>query len=131
MTSYISTGASGLEHLSQEDTLAVERARALSRLMDDRFHIAGFGIGLDGLIGLIPVAGDIFSSVMGLFHLRLAHQLRLGIGTYFKIVLNLIIDFIIGFIPLVGDFFDFGFKSHRRNMKLIEKKIIHLKRKTS
>lgn len=130
MPYYNTTEASDLEHLSTEDAIAVERARALARLMDDRFRIAGFGFGLDGLIGLVPVVGDFFSSAMGLFHLKLARQLRLGIGTYLKIVLNLIIDLIIGFIPLLGDFFDFGFKSHRRNMKLIEKKITHRKGKT-
>ena len=67
-----------LNHLSETDAAAVRRARKLARLMDDRFKIAGFGFGLDGIIGLIPVAGDLFTSGMGLFHLKLAHQLGAG-----------------------------------------------------
>lgn len=112
-----------LNHLSETDAAAVRRARKLARLMDDRFKIAGFGFGLDGIIGLIPVAGDLFTSGMGLFHLKLAHQLGLGGGTLVRIVFNLLIDFLIGFIPVVGDWFDFGFRSHRKNMNLIEKKL--------
>jgi len=109
--------------LTDEQVKHLEQARGLARLMDDRFHIAGIGIGLDGIIGLVPGVGDLFTSAMGMYHIRLADKLGMGWGTKAQMMGNLGVDFVVGLVPLLGDFLDFGFKSHRKNMKLIEKKL--------
>ena len=54
------------ETLTPEQEQALQQARALARLLDDQFQIAGFGVGLDGIIGLIPGVGDAFTTAMGL-----------------------------------------------------------------
>ena len=105
----------------QEDSLS--KARGLARLLDDRFKIAGISFGLDAIIGLIPGVGDLFTTAMGTYHINLAKQLGLGWGTRMTMMFNLGVDFLIGLVPLLGDVLDIGFKSHRKNMRLIEKKL--------
>lgn len=109
--------------LSEDQIRALETARGLARLMDDQFRIGGFGIGLDGIIGIIPGVGDLFTTAMGMYHIKLADQLGMGWGTKAQMATNLGVDFVIGLVPVLGDFLDFGFKSHRKNMRLIEKKL--------
>ena len=109
--------------LSEDQIRALETARGLARLMDDQFRIGGFGIGLDGIIGIIPGGGDLFTTAMGMYHIKLADQLGMGWGTKAQMATNLGVDFVIGLVPVLGDFLDFGFKSHRKNMRLIEKKL--------
>ena len=112
-----------LRQLSEDERRHFERARSVSSWMDDKFKIFGFGVGLDGLIGLVPVVGDTVSAGFGLYHLSLAKKLGLGTGTQARIVWNLIIDYLVGLVPQVGDFLDFGYRSHRKNMRLIEKQL--------
>ena len=109
--------------LTVDQQQALERARSLARLMDDQFRIAGIGIGLDGIIGIIPGVGDLFTTAMGMYHMKLADELGMGWGTKTQMAGNLAVDFVIGLVPFLGDILDFGFKSHRKNMRLIEKKL--------
>lgn len=89
--------------------------------MDARFRIPGTGIrfGLDALLGLIPGMGD-FSSFLLSGWLVLALARRGAPGFLLaKMVLNIVIDWLIGSIPLVGDLFDVAFKANQRNVKLM------------
>lgn len=90
--------------------------------MDSQFRIPGtnFRFGLDGLIGLIPGAGDLSTfAVSGYMVLLLA---RNGASGYVlaRMVVNILIDAIIGSIPLIGDLFDIAFKANTRNLKLMQ-----------
>jgi len=94
----------------------------LAKLMDAQFRIPGtdFRFGLDGLIGLIPGAGDLTTfAVSGYMLLILA---RNGASGYVlaRMVLNILIDAVIGSIPLLGDVFDIAFKANMRNMRLMQ-----------
>lgn len=106
---------------TDEERAALDRANAVASWLDDKIKVLGFGIGLDGLIGLVPVAGDVFAAIMGLFHLNLARKLNLGLSVQFALVFNLLLDLVLGAVPVLGDLFDFAFRSHRRNLKVIEK----------
>jgi len=100
----------------------------IASLMDDCVQIPGtkIRIGLDGLIGLIPVAGDIATIFIGGFLLKEAERLGASRWTKAKMYGNYALDLTIGIIPFVGDLFDFGFKAHRRNIRLLQE---HLDRK--
>lgn len=94
----------------------------LARLMDAQFRIPGTDIrfGLDGLIGLIPGAGDLTTfAVSGYMVLILAQNGASG-ALLARMVLNILIDAVIGAIPLIGDVFDIAFKANMRNMKLMQ-----------
>lgn len=111
------------QRLSDVEQATLKRARLLAEWMDDKISVAGFGIGLDGIIGLIPVGGDVVTALIGLYHLHIARSLKLGLGTQASLLINILLDFVIGFVPILGDLLDFAYKSHRRNLKLIERKL--------
>lgn len=102
---------------------SVERARALTRLLDDSIRIPGtnFRIGLDPIIGLIPGAGDLVGGAMSAYLLLVAHRAGAPTSVLIRMLGNLAIDSVVGAVPFLGDFFDAGFKANRRNMTLIER----------
>jgi len=99
------------------------RAQNIANILDMAVKIPFIGIrvGLDFLIGLIPVVGD---ATMLLASLRIVHLGRkLGVPKDIqrKMLTNSFLDFGLGFIPLVGDIFDLFFKANVRNVRLMER----------
>lgn len=95
---------------------------ALAKLMDTQFRLPGtnFRFGLDGILGLIPGAGDLSTfAVSGYMIWVMAHN---GASGYVmaRMILNVLLDALIGSIPLLGDLFDFAFKANTRNMQLMQ-----------
>lgn len=94
----------------------------ITKLMDQQFRVPGTNLrfGLDGIVGLIPGAGDIITFAISCYLLTLAA--RNGAGGYImaRMVLNVVIDAVIGSIPFIGDLFDFAFKANSRNMRLMQ-----------
>jgi len=97
-------------------------ARAISKWSDTVFEIPGVGwrFGLDPLIGLIPLAGDLATSLISLYILSLAAEARVPRSTMLRMGLNVAIDYFVGSIPIVGNVFDFAWKANYRNMQLLE-----------
>ena len=95
----------------------------LAKLMDSQFRIPGTSIrfGLDGIIGLIPGAGDLSTFAISAF--MLGHMAKNGASGHVlaRLILNVVIDTVIGSIPILGDIFDIAFKANQRNMRLMEK----------
>ena len=91
--------------------------------MDSIFKIPGtnFRFGLDGILGLIPGAGDI--STLAVSGYLIVLMARNGASGYVlaRMVLNVALDALIGSIPFIGDIFDFVFKANQVNMKLMRR----------
>ncbi|HEY8750270.1 MAG TPA: DUF4112 domain-containing protein [Tepidisphaeraceae bacterium] len=98
----------------------LNRARQLAKLLDTQFHVGGIRFGLEGLLGLIPVAGDTMGAVLGLYPLYVARRHRLGNKVQAQMALNLAVEWAGGVVPVVGDLFDIAFKANVRNVKLLE-----------
>ncbi|MEX0738879.1 MAG: DUF4112 domain-containing protein [Pseudohongiella sp.] len=97
-------------------------AESFSRLMDTSVRLpGGFRIGLDGIIGLIPGVGDTATGLVSLWLLREAHREGLPKSALLRMGGNILIDTTLGSIPLVGDVFDFFWKSNMRNLRIIDK----------
>lgn len=92
----------------------------LAKLLDTEFNLGPFKFGLDPLIGLIPWIGDIFSAVISLYIYWIAREFNIPKAAQNRILLNTVIDFIIGFIPIVGDVADFIYQSNKANMKILK-----------
>lgn len=94
----------------------------LAKLMDDIFEIPGtkVRIGLDGILGLIPVLGDLFTILIGSIVLREADRLGVSRWTKARMYGNYMVDTLVGIIPFFGDIFDFAFKAHRKNIRLLQ-----------
>jgi hypothetical protein len=98
----------------------LRRARTLAKLLDTQFKVAGVRLGLEGLLGLLPVAGDTVGAVLGLYPLYVAQRHRLGKRVQAKMALNLAVEWVGGLAPVVGDLFDVAFKANVRNVKILE-----------
>lgn len=95
---------------------------SLSRLLDDKFRIPGtnFRFGLDPLLNLIPIAGDLSGFLISAA--LVATMAKHGVSRKVVILmsLNILLDATIGAIPLVGQIFDFVYKANTKNIKLLK-----------
>lgn len=98
--------------------------RSLARFLDSRFEVMGVRFGADALVGLIPVAGDALTLVTGGAALMTSLRLRLPWHVHTRILVNLLTDAGLGSIPVLGDAFDFLFRSHKRNFRLVEHHVL-------
>lgn len=98
-------------------------ARALARLMDSAFVIPGTNIkiGLDPLLGLLPGVGDAISSAIGGYIVLIASHMGVSKAVQMRMVLNLVIDAVVGAVPFVGDLLDIGWKANIKNVNLLER----------
>jgi hypothetical protein len=103
--------------------LARERLITVARLMDEAVHVPVLGtrVGLDALLGLVPVAGDLVSAAVGLFMVAQARELGASRWLQARMIGNLLADAAFGAVPIAGDLVDVYFKAHRRNLKLLQK----------
>lgn len=110
-----------LEPYEDEYSAQLRRIEKLAHLFDARFEIPGTKIrfGWDGLIGLLPGVGDTLTLLPQLYLVFEALRLKLGRATLVKMLLNVLIDWLVGTIPVLGDLFDVAFKSNLRNAKLV------------
>jgi Domain of unknown function (DUF4112) len=107
---------------------SLARLEALAKLMDGAFTIPGTNIrmGLDGIIGLVPIAGDLVSGLISSYLIWEARQLGASRWVLGRMMVNTLIDTTIGAIPIAGDAFDVLFRANMKNMALLRK---HLARK--
>jgi hypothetical protein len=78
-------------------------------------------IGLDSIVGLIPVVGDVITAGLGAYLVWEARNLGLSKFQLARMAGNVGFDAAIGAIPLVGDLFDFAFRSNTRNLKILKR----------
>jgi hypothetical protein len=92
--------------------------------MDDLFRVPviGWRFGLDALIGLIPGVGDTATSLVSFYILAAAVRYRVPKVTLLRMGFNIGIDYVVGSLPLVGDFLDAWWKSNHRNLDLLKKR---------
>ncbi len=108
--------------IDQREAMARNLER-LAWLMDRAFQIPGTRIrlGLDALLGLLPVGGDLLTGAVqaGLVLVALRHY-KVPKTVAARMVANVLLDTAVGAIPLLGDMFDIGFKANTRNIRLLE-----------
>ncbi|AOY56962.1 DUF4112 domain-containing protein [Desulfococcus multivorans] len=102
----------------------MQRLRSLSRLLDSAFPLpGGFRIGLDGIIGLIPGFGDIAGSIASSYIIVESARLGASTATLLRMVMNVLVESLIGLVPFLGDLFDIVWKANEKNMALMEKQL--------
>lgn len=100
---------------------SLTRLDRLAHLMDEQFRvpIVGWRVGLDPIIGLIPGGGDWASWVAGVYIFWEALRLDIPRRLLVRMVANLTVDLVVGYIPGPGDIFDAAFKANRRNVDML------------
>jgi hypothetical protein len=109
-------------YLDPEIEAAVARVEAVSLLMDSLFEIPGtkVRIGLDALIGIVPVVGDLISQIISSYIIWEARRLGVSRFTMARMIGNSTIDTVVGMIPFAGDAFDIAFRANLKNLALLK-----------
>ena len=99
------------------------RLEAMEGVLERLFVIPGINrpIGLDSIVGLIPVIGDIVTASMGAWLVWEARNLGMSKFHLARMAGNIGVDTLVGAVPLVGDLFDFAFRSNTRNLKIVKR----------
>ena len=99
------------------------RVEAMERLLESAFPIPGTNmrVGLDAIVGLVPVVGDLVTTAMGAWLVWEARNLGMSKFQLVRMAGNIGIDTLVGAVPLVGDLFDFAFKSNSRNLRILKR----------
>jgi hypothetical protein len=113
--------ANPFANLTREQRLA--RLDALAKLLDIAFILPGTNIryGIDGIIGLIPVIGDLITTAISLWLVREARALGAPWHVTARMLGNVALDGVVGMVPLAGDAFDVLFRANIRNVRLLRR----------
>lgn len=98
----------------------LKRARIFARLMDDQFSFLGIKFGLDNIIGIVPGIGDVAGLSLSMYLIWVGHQMELPTHKKAKMIQNVVLDTMIGFLPFVGDIGDLFFKANAKNLQILE-----------
>jgi hypothetical protein len=113
--------ANPFAHLTREQRLA--RLDAVAKLLDIAFILPGTNVryGIDGIIGLIPVVGDIIATALSLWLVREARALGAPWHVTARMLGNVAVQGVIGTVPVAGDAFDVLFRANMRNVRLLRR----------
>lgn len=114
----------GLSLKNQEKKVA--HLRAVARFLDDSIPVPGttYRIGVEPIVGLIPGVGDFFGVTVSAYIILRAADLGVSKTTIVRMIINLVIDGVVGSLPIVGDLFDIVWKANLRNIAIIESELL-------
>lgn|SRR5574341_1580954 len=103
------------------------QAERLAHMLDDVLHVPGTSmrLGVDPLLGLLPVLGDAVATVGGAVLLVMARQLHVPWSVVARMANNLFKNGLLGSVPVVGDAYSFYFKSNAVNAALLLRAVKH------
>jgi hypothetical protein len=115
------SAANPFANLTREQRLA--RLDAIAKLLDIAFVLPGTKIryGVDGIIGLIPVVGDIIATALSLWLVREARALGAPWHITARMLTNVAIQGVVGTVPVAGDSFDVLFRANIRNVRMLRR----------
>lgn len=114
----------GLELPTGTDPVSIRRRiETMEILLERSFRIPGTNIpvGLDSIIGLVPVVGDIIAAAMGAYIVWEGRNLGLPKWKLARMAGNIAIDTAVGAVPIVGDALDFVYRSNSKNLRIVKK----------
>ncbi|TXM65111.1 DUF4112 domain-containing protein [Methylobacterium sp. WL69] len=99
------------------------RLEALAHLMDSAFLIPGINrrVGLDAVVGLVPIVGDVAGMLIASYVVNEARRLGAPRWLVARMMANVVFDGALGIVPIAGDLFDAAFKANRRNVALLRR----------
>ncbi len=100
----------------------LQHLRKLSDLWDRSLGIPGtrFRVGLESLVGLLPVGGDAIGIMFSIYILFQVIQFNLPKEILLRMLFNIVLDGFVGSIPILGDLFDTTWKANTKNVNLLE-----------
>ena len=120
-------GIRGQGHRDHKAEKAISELDLLAALLDSRWRIPGTSVryGLDALAGLVPVVGDVATGLVSAYIVLRARNSGAGNGLVARMLGNVLLDTVVGSVPILGSIFDVYFKANNRNIRLLRR---HLQR---
>lgn len=115
--------ASNIPGMGRDVASVRKRIETMETLLERAFTVPGINrpIGLDAIIGLVPVVGDLVTAAMGTWIVWEARNLGMSKLQLTRMAANIGFDTLLGAVPFVGDAFDFFYRSNTRNLRIIRK----------
>jgi uncharacterized protein DUF4112 len=101
---------------------STDRLRDLARLLDEAIRIPGTNIrvGLDPLLGLLPGGGDVAGGLLSGLIMLQAARAGAPASVLARMLGNVLLDVVVGAVPLLGDLFDFAWRANTKNVRLLD-----------
>ncbi|MGQ7790871.1 DUF4112 domain-containing protein [Faunimonas sp. B44] len=116
------TGFAG--RMSADDSMSrrMRRLDNLEKWLDRQFYVPGIRmpVGMDGLMGLVPVVGDTAAAAMSAYIVYEAHKAGASNAVKARMIGNVAVDYVLGLIPVVGWVGDFFHKANTKNVRLLK-----------
>lgn len=102
---------------------AEARIGRVTHLLDDLVAIPGTGqkVGIDPVVGLIPVVGDIIGALAGAWVIAEAAAFGIPRVALARMIVNMLADMALGMIPVLGIVFDVVSRSNAANLELFRR----------
>ena len=118
----------GIDYSTNSSTAqpaALQRTRTVAHILDESVRIPGTNvrIGVDPVLGVLPISGDIAAALLSLYIVLEAARYGVPPRTLALMVLNIAVDIVSGSIPVLGTAFDAVWKANIRNVELLEAQI--------
>jgi hypothetical protein len=97
----------------------LELARRLTRLLDTQFTVFGFKFGIDPFLDLLPGFGNILGLVTSCYLFWIAYGLHVPRWVYGKMAWHILLDYLLGILPIVGFVFDMFYRANTKNLTLL------------
>lgn len=119
------------EGLSKNDIVVLEDVKRKAKRFDMWFSVFGIQIGWSNIVGIVPIVGQLVATYWSLTLLVSARKLDDGLplDIHLLFVFNILVDFLLGLIPIVGDLIEIGYKANLRNFLLLEKHLARVGQK--
>ncbi|MCM8730756.1 DUF4112 domain-containing protein [Hephaestia sp. GCM10023244] len=112
-----------MAHLERDPAAVRKRVEAMENLLERMFTVPGLNrpIGLDVIVGMVPVLGDVVAASLGSWMVWEARNLGMSKFQMTRMMGNVGVDFVLGLVPIIGAIPDFFFRSNTRNLRIIRK----------
>jgi hypothetical protein len=110
-------------YISEKDAMILASCRKMAYRLDmSLFNLFGMRFGWESVIGIIPFAGDAFGVGMAIMLFKKANGVEGGLDNNIRMrmILNILLDFLVGLVPFIGDLADAAFKCNTKNVRLLE-----------
>ncbi|PAX08597.1 DUF4112 domain-containing protein [Sphingomonas lenta] len=109
--------------LGRDPASVRRRVEAMERLLERMFVVPGINrpVGLDTILGFVPVVGDAAGAALGAWMVWEARNLGLSKFKLARMAGNVGLDAVLGLVPFVGDVADFLFRSNTRNLRMLKR----------
>lgn len=108
--------------INESKVSTLKRLRKLSHLLDNAIAIPGTSLrfGLDPILGLFPGVGDFLSTAVSAYIVVEAAKMGISRKILLQMMVNIILDMVMGTVPVVGDVVDGAWKANTKNIVLLE-----------